>query len=394
MREPKGFTNTYFKRGAKWVPGNSFYRAAKGQSGHPVEFPSIPVDLTDVTTCYGLGDSLMAGSFATATAERFINQFCTQQGITTINNLAQGGRGLWRAHEEISDLSYTRNTTLLLVCAGLNDMKRGGFNVRTYSKVRNSIRCLINKQIISAITASGSSGVTRTGTFTQFDCRLYGGYFGTGTLPGNFGSFISAGGAGNWSRTFTLTTGQRGCSVLFSAADGVTVSGYGTCKIYIDGILVAEPNLMFQTDGINDGAEANTRIPLMVDFYGLTEGSHTIQVVSDANGFVVVDSFNVIGTVAASGPILFCEFPYCDDNGYRSATADSGTRKLSHSYSRMIYNMILEYREMGWTKIGWVNTNKWINQGPGMDVDGTHWNDLNNDLMTKAIFKAVKYPRK
>ena len=252
---------------------------------------------------------------------------------------------------------------------------------------------IINKQIITSITAAGSVGVTRTGTHNGFAADVYGGYFGTGTPPGNFATFIAAGGAGSWSRTFTLTTGQRGCSIIFSSADGTTVTGYGTCKVYIDSILVADLNLDRQYDGISDGADANTRGPVMLDFFDLGVGSHTIDVISDANGFVVVDSFNVIGTIESSGPIIFCEIPYCDSNGYRSSGAQVGTREISNIYSQMIYDMVLEYRALGF-KVGFVPTNDFINLSAGLNGDGTHWNDLNNDLMTTAITTAVKYPKK
>ena len=383
----KGISSVWVKNGNGWISPTRPRAGIKGV-GERIVFPPLTVDMTGINNCEGLGDSLMVGTIVTA-SKRFLTKFGADHNLT-VDNLAVGGRGFWRAHNEIKGKGYTRSQTVLAVVVGLNDMKRGGMNPKTFSKVNACMRTIISKHIVSNIVASGSASVTRTGTMIGFNALSVGGYFTTGTPPGNFATRPNAAGAGTWTYAFTLTQGQMGVNVIMSASDNVTITGYGTGSIWVDDNFVTNVDLRTIYDGISDVDDNNTRGPLSFQFFGLNAGAHTIKVVANGDGFFPVDCFNIIDSLSSQGAMIFAEIPYNDTRGYKASGADKGTRQYSVEYSRLIYNNVLEYRALGFN-IGFINTNSYINLGAGMDSDGTHWNDHNNELMTDAFNSIVRF---
>lgn len=341
------------------------------------------VDLSAVTGLAGFGDSFGEGYGATVPTtggylyliEAAINQI--------LSNFSLGGSGIWYSGKRAAEVLGNNGTSLVIVMAGLNDMRRAGANQKMYNKILYGHRAIGILKWKTSIVAAGSASVTRTGTHSTFNGIDVGGKFGTGNIPipGNTGSFLN--GAGTWSYTFSGTrigVGMFGC-------DGVAINWNGDYTIHIDGNLVYTGNNNGAIDGISDGVNNNQRGVLTHVFSGLSSGNHTI-VITRVGGIVPVDYFAVLPdpTVTTCRPLIFSEIPYVQD--YLKPGANQGSVAISDIASTYIRQVYQEFADLGYP-ITYVPVNSSPYTSTNDTNDGVHRDDVGYIKMANAFLAQM-----
>lgn len=343
------------------------------------------VSISGRTNLYSFGDSFTnPGLNASPSSLAYINLLKSVYNMTLTNSGASG-RGIWLAASSIQGLSFTRTTSLITVLAGFNDLRRldASSDVRVLKKIEAGYRSIIFKAISSSAIRSGSSSVTRTGTFTAFAANTVGGLGIAGSIPGaNTATFNTGGAAATWQWTATGT----GFGIQFIANSG-DVETYGTCLVKIDGTTVATINLNNWYDNVSDGTYDNRRGPLALTWHGLTNTTHTIQVVANGDGIVPVDFFGDLQTTANSAAMIFGGVPYMDATGYATAP-NSGSSATFDLGTTVIKNLVAEYRLLGFP-IAFADWNKFYNITTGLSSsDHIHPNNTGHGQGAES-FKSV-----
>lgn len=333
--------------------------------------PEIPISITGRNNLESFGDSFTVGQNASPSSNSYINRFdAAKIAITTVRNNAVGGRGVYNQVAAAQGLSFTRSTTVFSVMAGLNDIRRGGSNIKTLNKIESAYRGMIIKCINGGSTASGNASIIRTGVINSFAANSVGGAFPAGAIPGNVATNApaQADGVATWTWTFTGTS----FGIQFSGSDGV-ISTYGNARIYIDGILTQTIALNNIYDGISDGANDNARGPTGYTWHNLTNTLHTIRVESDGSGNVPIDFFCVLLSPANACAIIFFEIPYLNSTGY-SIAPNLGSINASNLGSARIRQLVEFYKNVGYL-IVYIPTNTYYNLTTGIDADNIHPNN-------------------
>jgi lysophospholipase L1-like esterase len=343
-------------------------------------FVASLVSLQGRNTMYALGDSITAGQNASVAGERYTNQFSAGKGLT-LTNLGVGGRGVLEAAIQIQPQTFTRSQTLITFAAGLNDMRRNGAATRTLKKMEACLKTVLIKGMAATNTASGSSGVTRSGTINAYAANTVGGTFPTGTLPCNCAT-NSPSTVATWTWTFTGTA----FGIQFSGSDDV-LSNYGTGTISIDGSVVQTLDLGEWYDGVSDGARDNARGPVGFTFHNLTNTSHTIVVTSTGDGNFPIDFFCTLNPPETSAAFLVAEIPYLNSTGY-AISPNLGSVAASDICSTLYRSIVNEYKGYGYN-INFVETNDYYVLATGLDTDNIHPNNTGHDQITSAFNAAV-----
>lgn len=345
-------------------------------------FVSSLLSLTGRTAIITLGDSITFGSNATTTNERYANQFATAQSLT-LTNLGVGGRGVLEAASQINAAAFTRPVTVISFMAGLNDIRRNGSAVKTLKKGEACLRSVILRGLSNVNTPAGSSGVTRTGTTTGYAGNTVGGIYGSGTQPCTCAS-NGANNAATWTWTFTGTA----FGIQFFGSDNV-VSAYAIATVQIDGVTVDAIDLDSWYDGVSDGSKANNVGPVAFTWHGLTNTSHTIRVISNADGNCPIDYFCTINTPDNSPAYIIADIPYLDATGYATAPAN-GSTAASDAMSTVFRSIVNEYRSLGYNIVS-VPTNSFYDVSTGLDpADHIHPNNLGHDQITNAFNSVIQ----
>lgn len=339
----------------------------------------IPLNISGATAYRALGDSFTVGQGATVPTTGGFAYLISSTTGKALTNSALGGSGVWNAAKEAGANFGDNGTSFVTVMVGLNDMRRAGANVKTYSKIYHGHRAIFILKWRTSIAAAGSASVTRTGSHSSFNGIDVGGKYGTGNLaiPNNTASFLN--GAGTWSYTFSGKT----VAVGMFTCDGVNINWNGNYTISIDGNQVASGNTNGGIDGISDGVNNNQRGVFTHLFSGLASGSHTI-VVTASSGIVPVDYFAVLPdpTVATCIPLLVSEIPYVQD--YSKPGADQGSVAISDASSAYILQAYQEFYDLGFP-IGYVRVNSAPYISTLDNVDGVHRNDAGHQKMANAF---------
>lgn len=317
------------------------------------------VPIKKITTAFMLGNSIMDGNLASPTSNSFRSKLITKYGWTQ-TNLSLGGSGVWREIFNFRNQTYTRSLTAVFEEGGLNDIRRSNSS-QTFNKIESVLNTLLQKHYSVSSVASGSSSVTRAGTFSAFDCGLYGGYSGSAAIPGNTGSFNTTVNA-TWTYTFTGVA----IAVTFSAADP-TISR-GNAEIRIDGVLVETITDFSQRyDAVSDGVNDNKRGPDTRVYFGLTNASHTIEV-KGITATVVVDQFAVLSPTVNIG-IFFCiEIPKILD--YIKPGIDQGSDAYIDQANTLRRTIVNKWRSYGF-RAHYVPVMNYYQLIPGNTIDAT-----------------------
>ena len=333
----------------------------------------LPV--TGRTTLFAYGDSITVGQNATPTSNQYIQKFRTLRGLT-LTNRATSGRGVYRMSSQGIIDTYTRSNTVLTCMAGLNDIRRGGTDVRTLNKIEASYRVIAVKAISSATFASGGASVTRVGTFANYSANLVGGVnTNTGANPATFTSTNGS----YWEWTFTGT--QFGINFIANSGD---VQTFGIASVFVDGVFVEDINLNNWYDNISDGTYDNRRGSLSWTWHGYANTSHTVRVVANG-GIVPIDFFCTLQSSAANcASVLAIEIPYLSTTGYAISPAN-GTVAISNAASLRIKKVMDFYSSLGYNMhFAWIN-DLWYILSSGLDTDQIHPNNTGHDQIFQAL---------
>jgi lysophospholipase L1-like esterase len=336
------------------------------------------------TNIVALGDSIMAGSNASSTPNRFIELFKTAKSFSSIQNGGTSSRGVWQMINNLHDgtvpdiATYTRATSLMVAMVGLNDIRRGGSASKTMKKIEGCYYAYLIKHLCSTVHDMTSGSVTRTGTHVTFSADSLGGRSGANTA-----SYTTTTGA-KWSFTFT---GPR-VAVMMMAQDGVTSTGWGTSGVYIDGVLVetfSHSGVWY--DAISDGSYNNAAGPVGRWYDNLSSGSHTIEVIAQGTTNSVVNYFAVPDDPTTTGAALFCEIPYLNSTGYAIAPSNA-TVAISNQASAIIQGIVNKFKSYGY-RIEYVPTNTYYNLSTGLDSDNIHPNNTGHAQINTALLSAL-----
>lgn len=329
------------------------------------------------SVCIALGNSIGAGSNASTAANRYTNLYTTNNSLS-LTNLSSSGKGVFNEAIAINSTSFLRQNTIILSEGGLNDMRSssGVDYQKTLAKIDACKRSIILRAISSTATPSGSSLITRTGTFSGYTASSYGGVFGSGTLPGNFASSTTTKGD-SWTYTFTGT--QFG--IQFIVSDGA-VATHGVAIIAIDGVIVKYFETNGKTDGVSDGVNTASRVPSAVTFHNLSNTAHTVTVTNGNGGTVAIDYFTLLHQPTNCASVIFMEIPYLDATGYANPY---GSTTLSDQASGVIRKLSFEYSLLGFP-VNFIETNQTYNLATGLDLaDHIHPNNTGHNQFYTAI---------
>ena len=278
-----------------------------------------PIDFTGITHFMHTGDSIASGQGATA--GNSYRELLDTNYSTTNNNLSVGGRGVFREVFNFNAATFTRNISAVWIEGGLNDLRRSAIP-QTTNKLESSLKTILARAYgSSTFAASGSTNVTRVGSFITFDAKTYGGVFPSGTLgTGNFACFSNT--VGNtWTWSFT---GDNVHVIFNSGSPTVT---RGNCEVRIDGDLVETiTDASNRWDGVSDGDNDNKRGPDTRYYWDIGTGSHTIEVKVTSAAAVVVDKFGVLDTPSNVGVVCVIEIPYVQDYNKVGLDQANGTK--------------------------------------------------------------------
>jgi hypothetical protein len=316
----------------------------KGKVGNII----TALDFTGITNYAFFGDSIATGQGSTARNSYRLKTVDTYS--TTDHNGTLGARGVWVQVRNLNQYSFTKASSLIWLEAGLNDLRKSD-SVQTSNKLQSSLKTALATSFTSSeVAASGSSDVTRTGTFTSYDAQLYGGIYPTGTLgTGDFASSSQTLGD-TWEWTFT----GDNLFIIFGASS--PSSTRGECEVRIDGVLVETITDQNQRwDGVSDGANNNELGPDTRFYNGLSAGSHTVIITISAVPYIVIDQLGVLDTPANTGCVFINQIPYVND--YTIPGADQADAAKIDAANLLRENIVNYFKDKGY-KIAFVKVMK------------------------------------
>lgn len=266
-----------------------------------LNIPEGSIDISELTNLVTTGDSIAVGN--NASAGNSWRELLVANFIFNDQTLAIGGLGYWSQVDAYNFISFTRLRTLIIDETGLNDIRRS-WTQKTRNKIRASVDTILARAAGLNAYASGSASVTRSsGTFTTFDARSLGGFYGTGAIPGDCATYSSDVGA-TWSWNFNT----EHFFIAFSGSDGTAARG--NCEVWVDGVLIETiTDLDEQWDGVSDGTNDNQRGPDTRVYWDFGAGPHTCEVIITSAAVVAIDRFVEMGDPDDCGVLLLMEIP-------------------------------------------------------------------------------------
>ncbi len=345
-------------------------------------------DFTGITGALFLGNSIMDGNLATA-GNSFRELLTTQYSWSPAQNLSVGGKGVWRECFELNNSTFTRTVTVLMEEGGLNDIRRS-HSVQTFNKIKSGLDVIIARTFIKTsvgAVASGSSSVTRSGSFTSFDANSFGGLWPSGALPGNYACYNTTANA-TWAWSFT------GDNLIIAFSGSYPSINRGVAEIRVDGGLVDTiTDFNQQWDGVSDGTNDNQRGPVTKVYWGLGAGSHSVEVkaLSASPDVVVIDYFSVLDDPSNLGVVLLIEVPKVLDY------AKPGLDQANDSYIDQVNSIKILIADK-WSSHGYkisyvpIMPTYYLSSGVTIDAsDGVHPTNSGHSLIRDAINEFINY---
>ncbi len=361
------------------------------------------IDLSGITNIVAVGDSFMVGANSTPSGgtaadytNSFINLYKAEKEISTIQNIAVGGKGTLTMIQNIKNLAYTSLSSLMVVNIGLNEVRRGGDGSKTLKQIEAGYLYYLQKHLAINRVFSGSSSVTRTGTFSNTNFQSYGAVGTSGTLPASTRTSFTTTLNSQWEYTFTGTN----VGFIFMASDGVIGTGYGRFEVYIDDTLISTE----QAEGVwysgiaelgNAPILTNQLGPVPYIIHGLTNTTHTVKIKNIDSGLATtLDYFFQLDTPSNTGPIMFMEIPYITTLGYSMYSGvvpphNNGTAAKSDTASAVIQSIVTEYRSLGYD-IVFVPTNQYFSTSNVDPADEVHPNNAGHvEIYNALLYKTL-----
>jgi len=244
---------------------------------------------------------------------------------------------------------------------GFNDVRRGGNDAKTFSKIENAYRAILCNQFLNRYYTANtvSASFSKSGTWTAYNSASVGGK--------TTGHYSTA--SGNWTQYVFKDTNVV---VALIGGDGVT-EVHGTFDVHIDGNLYGSFSLNNATDGISDGVNNNARAPFVLYIKDLDNVEHTIRITHTNNNILPIDYFGHINEPKFSSPILMLEAPYMNATGYATSPSNANDTiidELNALLNSVVNEFSAEY------PIYVAKTNDFYDVVSGISVDNIHPNNI------------------
>lgn len=297
------------------------------------------------------GDSMAFGNAASSPANRYVNRLAAAIG-GPLNNQAVSGTGMAQQSRAAFPVVPLRNTSVVSVMAGFNDLLRTG--AAAFPKIETNLRALIANALLDrALPASA--------------CRKTGVWVSAGAADG--GKALMLGGTGLYTTggpTDALDCDFFGETLVIGSWTTIGAASGGTYKdfaIAIDGVPVGT----FFANGATDDAYPATNFNVRF-FKNLGFAKHTVTLRPlSAGAYTIVDYVGALAAPAAVAPVLVAQIPSMTNWTYNGNTLAPATLAAANA---LIASVVAEFD--GWP-VRLVPTNDFYTPGPGFTApDGQH----------------------
>lgn len=258
-----------------------------------------------------------------------------------------------------------RHNILTSVMVGLNDLRRGGSDIKTTSKIKECYRGIIVNQFLKTFTTSSAVSITTNGTWTSENASANGGKTTTAsvsTVSGNYKEY-----------TFKDTN----VAVGFICSDGAEV--FGTFDVILDGVLHSQHTLNEKTDNVDPYA------PYVVYVEGLEDVEHTIRIEHTDNNKIILDYFGNLENPVFATPIIIYDVPLMTAYG---VSPNLGSDAIINAFNIELANLITEFDSN--YPIVYVKTNDYYDINTGLSADGIHPNLVGQRQIYYGSYKELE----
>lgn len=317
----------------------------------------LPIRVNAGTAYNSYGDSFTI-PFGVGTTNGYNDLLAVNLGLTQ-NLYALSGSGIWNGAKANNANEAPGSLYFSSVMLGFNDLRRGGASNYTHRKLLNGHTAIFANHFLDTATYAGSG--TRIVETTP--SSAWSNNFAAATVGGKSpltGAYIAVSGA-----IITYTFYGNNIVLACIGSDG-TLYTYGTFTVSIDGVSQGSFDENKQTDGISDGVNDNGRIPYVLIFSGLSEGSHTILVTTTSSNTTVFDYFGHLRSPSNSAPLLLMETAYMNATGYATAPANATTPIMS-AWNTSLDSLVATFPANYPVYIGKTNSTYSLVNGVGSD---------------------------
>lgn len=263
-----------------------------------------------VSSLSWFGNSYDAGYRPCGGATTYVTLSAASWGLSgSLTNYSLSSSGSWYTVQQINQHYTTNVTSASAVGAiGFNDARSMGFsNTAGYNMISGCYNAIFAAHFAGTISpaGTGSSGVTTSGAWTNFNTGQWGGK-GSGTG----GIYTNSNGS---SITYTFTDSSAIVSLI-----GMSVNG-ALFQAKLDGNEVTNSTTQGKASGVADGnGNPDTHVPYVIMFTGLSFSSHTLTITNidpTTTDTLYVDYFGRLRSAAAATPLILLKPNLMDVTG-------------------------------------------------------------------------------
>lgn len=240
------------------------------------------------------GHSIMFGSAANPIDSSFAVISARSHGLF-LSNIAVSGSIIYNAIKLQMQWINPGHNSYEMIMAAVNDVRTTNIllaaNRPTINHIINSVKSMWMNHMSKVVVATGSGGVTRSGSWTtSWNAANESGKSTNGAYTTTAGNYIE----------YTFTDSTVGFQLM-----GLNAVGSTTITVAIDGSTVETFSANQQHD--NSGG---SYAPMCKFYTGLSVASHTIRVTNTSGGFMVMDYFTNLRDAATAPPICIFHEPH------------------------------------------------------------------------------------
>lgn len=319
-----------------------------------------------------LGASSFANSFIGLTATHFNKPWA---------NWAQISSGITRVVWQHNSHIGPNDQNVSIVMGGLNTIRAGWTNIKTYRKLVNGNKTIVVNQFSAVQDSASGANVTRSGSgWSTYAGQADAAKFNTTAYTN----------VANDSATYNFT--GPGVAVVMMGADSSASNYIGSdVQIKIDGVSQGTFATNNQTDGVTDFISGfpGHLSPMAFIFHGLKDTSHVITVINTQSHYMYIDYFATFVSPTNAYPLVIMHEPYMNSTGY----AGQGSNALIDAFNHGTDSMVATLPHVLPVYVG--KTNTVYNAGASTsDIagDGIHPNDLGHtEIFTYSVLPAIEH---